>query len=619
MEQKMDRYLGQMLDNRYEILEVIGSGGMAVVYKALCHRLNRYVAIKILKDEYAGNREFREHFRAESQAVAMLSHPNIVGVYDFSKSMDCQYIVMELLEGITLKQYMMKKGTLSWKESLHFATQIAKALSHAHSKGVIHRDIKPQNIMVVKDGSIKVADFGIAYLQNENWNDNGETMGSIHYISPEQARGEPLDARSDIFSLGVVMYEMLTGTLPYEGETIEQVALQHFGTTITMPGDINPDIPLELEQITMKAMSSDINSRYQSADELLEDLESFRKHQIAGSDEPVIYDAEINEKCRVKPMSNAGELSKEDYARRRRRSKKVSTFSGIAFVGIFLLAVVSFLWNYWVKDMFVDKDRITIPNFLGSMSEEIVNSDAYKELFNFTVVMAVNPNVAEGTIVGQDPAAGRKIVPTEDGIDVELTVSTGILMTEIPDLTNYEYREAKLALEQLGFVVEQVLVASDSITSDYVVRTEPAAKESCPAGSTVKMFVSGGPELIMVPMPNLVGKLKDDAVQAITSNQLTVGSISGVYSDTYAEGVIIWQSVDPGTEVARNAVIYLQVSLGPEAPEPSESQEPTDNPEPTPTPTDPVTPPPTDPVTPPPTDNGGGGTGETGGTGEGGA
>lgn len=239
MENCMDRYLGQMLDNRYEILEVIGSGGMAVVYKALCHRLNRNVAVKVLKDEFANDNEFREHFRAESQAVAMLSHPNIVSVYDFSRDYNCQYIVMELLEGITLKQYMQKKGAFSWKEALHFATQIARALSHAHSKGIVHRDIKPQNIMVVKDGSIKVADFGIAHLQNERATPKPpETMGSIHYISPEQAHGDPVDARADIYSLGVVMYEMLTGRLPLRRRNCRRIAIQHISQMLTLPGDI---------------------------------------------------------------------------------------------------------------------------------------------------------------------------------------------------------------------------------------------------------------------------------------------------------------------------------------------------------------------------------------------
>ena len=606
MENSMDRYLGQMLDNRYEILEMIGTGGMAVVFKALCHRLNRYVAIKILKDEYARDEEFREHFKAESQAVAMLSHPNIVAVYDFSKSPDCQYIVMELLEGITLKQYMQKKGALSWKEALHFATQISKALSHAHEKGIVHRDIKPQNIMVGKDGSIKVADFGIAHLQNESNPDSCETMGSIHYISPEQARGEAVDARSDIYSLGIVMYEMLTGRLPYEGDSVEAIAVQHFGSMLTLPGDINPEIPLRLEQITLRAMTSDINARYQSADQLLDDLEDFRKHQQAGDPadtelvEAVSYDSD-SPANKIRPLGRTGELSVDDYKRRKIRSRKVSTFSGIALVGIFLMAVVAFLWNYWIKDIFVDTQRVIILNFVGEQYDEIINSSAYKGLYNFEVAYTIDPDAAEGEIVAQSPEAGRSVAPTSDGIDIKLTVSTGLIMTEIPDLVNHEYREATLALERLGFVVDPRIVASDSITEEYVVSTVPAGGEKAPAGTTVVLNISGGPDLVEFEMPRVIGKTQSAAMTLLTESGLTIGSISETDSNEPV-GTVIWQSIDEGTMVTKNTVVYLKVSKGPaveESPSPPPSDTPTDTP--TEPPTDsPVTPPPVDTSTPPP-------------------
>ncbi|MCF0121486.1 MAG: serine/threonine protein kinase, partial [Oscillospiraceae bacterium] len=249
-----DKYIGQMLDNRYEILERIGTGGMACVYKARCHRLNRLVAVKILKDEFVDDAEFRRRFRTESQAVAMLSHPNIVSVYDVSRSGDTEYIVMELVEGITLKQYINRKGVLGWKESLHFAIQIAKALQHAHSRGIIHRDIKPHNIMILKDGSVKVTDFGIARLLSTQATMTQEALGSVHYISPEQAKASHVDARTDIYSLGVVMYEMLTSRLPFTGDSAVSVAIQHISAVPTMPREINPDIPYGLEEITMRAM-----------------------------------------------------------------------------------------------------------------------------------------------------------------------------------------------------------------------------------------------------------------------------------------------------------------------------------------------------------------------------
>ena len=274
----MDQYIGKLLDNRYELLERIGIGGMAVVYKGRDHRLNRLVAVKILKEELAHDAEFRRRFHDESQAVAMLSHPNIMAVYDVSHTPELDYIVMELLDGITLKQYMQKKGgKLAWREALHFITQIMKALSHAHSRGIIHRDIKPHNIMVLRDGSLKVADFGIARLTSSAQATlTQEALGSVHYISPEQARGSHIDARSDIYSAGVVLYEMVTGRLPYEGDSPVAVAIQHINSIPLSPREIDPEVPEALEAITMKAMASDVNQRYISADAMLADLEEFR-------------------------------------------------------------------------------------------------------------------------------------------------------------------------------------------------------------------------------------------------------------------------------------------------------------------------------------------------------
>ncbi|NCC66898.1 MAG: serine/threonine protein kinase [Clostridia bacterium] len=413
MENDMNRYLGQILDNRYELLEIIGSGGMAVVYKALCHRLNRYVAVKILKDEYAQDEEFREHFKAESQAVAMLSHPNIMAVYDFSKLPDCQYIVMELLDGITLKKYMQTKGTLSWKEALHFTTQIAKALSHAHSKGIVHRDIKPQNIMVMKDGSIKVADFGIAHLQSENLPNSNETIGSIHYISPEQARGEPVDSRSDVYSLGIVMYEMLTGRLPYEGETAEAIAVQHINAMLTLPGDINPDIPLRLEEITLKAMTADINTRYQSADLLLDDLEEFRKQMNVLEADTAAEGESHRAKLREHKLRIKREKKKDKV-----RSRKISSLTGVALIGVFLVAIIFFLWNFWLGDIFTAGQRTEIPNFVGQDCETITNDKEYTDIFNFHVTYTIDDEYEEGEIISQIPEAGRSIVAGEDGITI---------------------------------------------------------------------------------------------------------------------------------------------------------------------------------------------------------
>jgi len=607
-QQNMDRYIGQLLDGRYEILEVIGRGGMAVVYKARCHLLNRFVAVKILRDEMAADAEFRSNFKKEAQAVAMLSHANIVSVYDVSRTPDVDYIVMELLEGITLKQYMKTKGALSCKESVHFATQIARALSHAHSKGIIHRDIKPQNVMISMDGGVKVADFGIAYLENALDSAVSTAVGSVHYISPEQAKGQPVDARSDIYSLGVVMYEMLTGALPYTGESAEEIARQHISAVPVAPCARNPGIPEELEAIVLKAMSADIETRYQSVDALLADLDEYRlslteplphlQEQDAAPQPRVIPVPD------VKPVSRSGELTKESYARRHRRANKVSLLLGIGLVIAFSVVVFALLWQYWLSDIFSKPNKIDIPSFVGYDYEEIVNNKEFKKIYNFTVSSVADPDVEEGIIIRQNPEGGKTRTLDSQGVDVELTVSAGIQMIGIPDVTNKEYREAILELQKAGFTVGTPLdyIASEEITQDYVVSTNPAAGDKLPAGSTIYMTVSAGPNIVMVEVPELTGLTRSTAAKRIEQANLTLGTVTEVESEKKA-GTIIWQSVKAGESVTEHTKIYLQVSGGPK-----ETKEPQDTVVPvvTPTPTvAPVTP--TDPLTPvaPDVDHGG--------------
>ena len=353
-----DKYIGQVFDDRYEIQALIGEGGMSIVYRANDMRLNRSVAVKVMREEMAADEEFRRTFCAEAHAVAMLSNPNIVAVYDVSHSDEIEYIVMELVDGITLRQYMDRRGALQWREVLHFTRQIARALSHAHERGIIHRDIKPQNIMMLRDGTVKVEDFGIAALENEVYENDGQAIGSIHYIAPEQARGELPDARSDIYSLGIVMYEMLTAQKPYEGDTITEIAVKHINANAVPPHELVQDVPPELERITLKAMCADIDERYQSADELLEDLDLFMQEQF----KPPEPEEKPMENPAVVPVRSVSEMNKERFLLRHRRARRVTFLMGsFGALGLCVVMFV-FMWNFWLKEVFSPAEGISIKN-----------------------------------------------------------------------------------------------------------------------------------------------------------------------------------------------------------------------------------------------------------------
>lgn len=553
-----DKYIGKMLDDRYEILEVIGEGGMAIVYRALDHRLNRDVAVKIMRDEMAADEEFRRRFCTESHAVAMLSHPNIVAVYDVSHNDNVEYIVMELVDGITLKQYIERKGVVAWKEVVHFTKQISKALAHAHERGIIHRDIKPQNIMLLRDGTIKVGDFGIAALENEVYENNGEAIGSIHYIAPEQARGECPDARSDIYSLGVMMYEMLTGGLPFTGNTLGEIAVQHMNAKPVPPHEKNPEIPLELERITLKAMSAELSERYQSANELLSDLEAFIHTPVTIDGESADY-----ENPDVKPVRSSTELSRERYRLRRRRSGVVSFMSGTFGLLVLAVALFAFLWNFWLKDVFSPAERIALPNFEGSNYESIINNTELSSMYKFNVIYISDDSVEPGIVISQSPAAGRSMMVTPSGIEVDLTVNAGVSLTSVPDVLNTDYRDAMRNLRAAGFNVEIENAASDSYTKDYVIATSPVAGEQLSSGSTVYITVSAGPEIQYVSMPNLVGSTEDSAISRIESSNLSYGGSDRVVSD-YEAGTVIDQSISSSESVVEHTKVYLTVSSGPQ-------------------------------------------------------
>ena len=569
----MDQYIGKMLDDRYEILELIGSGGMANVYKARCHRLNRLVAIKILKSDLADNADFRRRFHDESQAVAQLSHANIVSVYDVSTNPDREYIVMELIDGITLKQYMERRGRMDWRESLHFITQIMRGLSHAHSRGIIHRDIKPQNIMVLRDGSVKVADFGIACLANQGQTLTQEALGSVHYISPEQARGDRIDARSDIYSAGVVLYEMLTGRLPFEGDSAVSVAIQHLSSVPLAPRDIDPSIPEPLELICMKAMNSDPNKRYASADAMIEDLEKFRRDPSVDMDyirQELTAPAADTEPTMPLPTAqvasavkkHTGELRREREAEEeppRRDKKSIAIIAGIFAAAVLLLLVV-LLFKLILGDFGPagSNKSYPVPDIRGKTVEEAQEMEGVKDIFLIEVQgTRTTEEYQPGQIVEQDPAAGRT---RKSNLVIQVYVAAEPEKVPMKDLVGMEYRQARVLLTDMGLdlKITTETVSSDKYGADAVIETVPAADEPLVAGQTVILRVSTGPETVTVP--TFTGQDIANAVQNAQDLGLTVGEIT---YDTFGfapQGQVIDQSIKPTSEVPGGTKISFTVS-----------------------------------------------------------
>ena len=583
----MDQYIGKMLDNRYEILERIGTGGMAIVYKAKCHRLNRLVAIKILKSDLAQNEEFRRRFNAESQAVAQLSHPNIVSVYDVSRGGDMEYIVMELIDGITLKQYMEKRGQLNWRESLHFITQIMRGLSHAHSRGIIHRDIKPQNIMVLRDGSVKVADFGIACLADSAQTLTQEALGSVHYISPEQARGDRPDARSDIYSSGVVLYEMLTGRLPFEGESAVSVAIQHLSSIPLAPREINPDIPEQLELICMKAMAPDLEHRYQSADAMIADLEAFRKNpevemKFDLSDLRPEENDEPTRTIRTMPSHTVTipvHQPERNYPRRERDEDEEPRRTGSGKRGVLVSAVTVAAVAVVI---------VLFKTILGSFAPAVVDQYQVPDLYNMTIEEAeddpriegvfeiqkagseFSTDVPEGHIVRQDPKKGETRKGSQ--LVIQVWVSAGEETGEVPDLENKSEQDARILLEKLNKeynleltveAPEELKQFSEEITEGYVIKTEPAQGEILKKGDTVKLILSKGPDIKPVTVLPFVGMSIDSVLSQLESYKLTcdAADVEVVDSDKPG-GTIVWQSPASGETVPEWTTIKFRVSAG---------------------------------------------------------
>lgn len=595
----MDQYIGKLLDNRYELLELIGVGGMARVYKARCHRLNRLVAVKILRDDLAQDAELRRRFHDESQAVAMLSHPNIVAVYDVSRSSDVEYIVMELIDGITLKQYMQKKGNkLNWREALHFITQIVKALGHAHSRGIIHRDIKPHNIMVLRDGSVKVADFGIARVTSGGHSTlTQEALGSVHYISPEQARGSHIDERSDLYSAGVVLYEMITGRLPFEGDTPVSVAIQHINSIPLSPREIDPAIPEALEAITMRAMAPNPDNRYPSADAMLSDLEEFRKNPNINFDyRAADFQAEEEDVDRtqihtVAPRGASGrrETSQSRSSERmERRSRRIPdededeederrgpnwpVIGAVAAILIFVVALVSIMFSTVFSGSLQPGSTERVPSVTGMLYSEASADTSLLGDFTLEIKQEEESDKPAGTILSQDPV-GNSTVTADTGTVIQVVISAGKANeVRMPDLTGDDYLTANSKLNALakenGLSLDinftEKTEYHDQIEKDHVISTVPKEGEVLSDGTTVYLVVSLGKETQTVDVPGLLGQTEDMARKMLTSKGLDVGSVEHEYSDDYPKGQVCFQSVNEGTKVDQGTAINLIISDGPD-------------------------------------------------------
>ena len=576
----MDQNIGKMLDNRYELIELIGRGGMANVYKAKCHRLNRMVAVKILKSDLADNAEFRRRFRDESRAVAQLSHANIVSVYDVSRSNDMEYIVMELIDGITLKQYMERRGQMDWREALHFVTQIMRALSHAHSRGIIHRDIKPQNIMVLRDGSVKVADFGIACLADAAQTLTQEALGSVHYISPEQARGDRIDARSDIYSSGVVLYEMLTGRLPFEGDSAVSVAIQHLSSVPLSPRDINENVPEALELICMKAMNPNPDRRYASAEAMLEDLEKFRKDPSTNME---YIRAELKEKDDVEPtqpipadeVASAVRKTRKTDEKPLQENNKMNKKLLFGIIGGFAALLILIFAAFKIFGNFGDSENGTyvVPDIRGYTVEQAENLPGVKGIFTIEVLGSKPSTQYEpGQIMEQDPAKDHT---RKNNLTIKVYLCAEEQKYYMPNLIGYDSREAKLLLDNMDIELNVTFKETydDQVPAGQVISTTPASDSELKKGNNVLVFVSLGKETKPVTVPSFIGMTLENAIAKAQELGLAVGGTTYQTSDVTV-GKVIDQSLAVNSTVEEGTAISFTVSKGQETP----VDDPTDNP-----------------------------------------
>lgn len=615
-----DKYIGKLLDSRYEILDISGVGGMAVVYKARDRALNRYVAIKVLKDELAQDEEFRSRFRNESQTVARLSHHNIVSIYDVSHTEGLNYIVMELVDGITLKEYLQKKGRLTWQEALFFAQQIARALEHAHSRGIIHQDIKPHNIMILRDATAKVTDFGIAkFAAKEETQVVKEAIGSVHYISPEQARGSTIDYRTDLYSLGVVMYEMLTGKLPFDGDNALSIVMQHISAMPLMPSEIVPSIPSGMNEIVMHAMCPTISRRYSSASELYADLERLKsdpnmtfgystetRGEAIESDEtqklpnfemlsnvPIhhtpakpVRDYEVElpppvrrevqepvyEERRQQPYEERraaprpAERKRERERERRRREEEEERFSdspllmvAVALLAIVLIGGVAFFWfsRFWSGE----SEGVEVPSFLGAVYTDVLNDPEYAQ-FRFDTEPREDDTSPENTVIDQNPARGDKI---QENATITLYYAVPKEEDEeedvqMEDFTDRELQTALDFLKELDKKSEVIEEFDEAIEEGRIIRTVPDAGQTI-REEKVRIYVSKGPDDGPFEMPDYFNMDYSKAIADLTERGLVLDKAEPRDTNVPKDAVVD-QSPEEGETVEKGTKVTLYYSSG---------------------------------------------------------
>ena len=579
----MDNLIGRKLDGRYLIESLLGVGGMANVYKGRDVRTGNAIAVKVLKEEFLDNEELVRRFKNESKAISILDHPNIVKVYDVSVTDQLQYIVMEYIDGITLKEYLKQRGgALTWKEVIHFATQVLGALEHAHSKGIVHRDVKPQNIMLQADGSIKMMDFGIArFSRAQSQTVSDKAIGSVHYISPEQAKGDHTDGRTDIYSVGVMMYEMLSGHLPFDGTGTVSIAIMQISEKPKPLAQVAPNVPEGLRQITEKAMEKDPDDRYQSAAEMLQAIQAFKQNPsirfeyeyntqdapsktinkvVSGGRSGTKSGISTQQARRTDTMTGKGKNVKKTAARKPVKEKHFSVlpiFFGMAVAFIIGATILVYLiFTNSTNPLFSNRDNVQLIDFVGQTEDEFRTSD-YFALLTPEIVYEYNSSYPAGTSFQQSPAAGRTVKERQK---ITLKVSRGTEIITLPDVGGYDKNTAKQTLVDLGVSVTTRRETNDSVAEGTVIRTEPAAGSSVEGGSTVVLYVAKPTRVTTASVPSVEGLDETAARNAINTANL-VPAVREVNSDQPA-GTVIEQNPSAGDTVSLYSVVVLYVSTG---------------------------------------------------------